>query len=432
MLFFHLYLTRSQWNPDQEFENFYTNFDKTDLQYSKNYNNQIQPIKLASGNVYITKSIFNGCYNLDYQGGAICYENLFGQILIEFSTFKNCSTKGFVGGAIYTNGCDSVIYCVCGNNCYTSSWGQFLYTTSNKNFPEKLNYVNSSSVFCSKPINNGNAPIYLEFCKQICSSVNVSYNHVKSYSALYFDEGSYTTYIKYCSINSNIASDSYCIFLASSSYDNEYEIDTCNIINNDVRNGTSENNAVITCSKNTVIRNCCIIGNIVSDILSNKIFHADTKIGILLNDSCVEGSLQDISESNNVITDKNEFFLNNLRFTATDEYCYAGIDKVGDLTPIPDYIPTPVQTPNETPVQSPFRSPYKTPNQSPFRTPNRSPIATPYKTVPRSYKNIPLRNGFSLVGARDTIGQLRNDKYFSARGLKSIIKMLLCSACVVI
>ena len=127
-----------------------------------------------------------------------------------------------------------------------------------------------------------------------------------------------TLYITYCSINSNTASQN-CIGISDGK---EYVIDTCNIINNVGPN-------TIFCDKQTTIRNCCILNND-----SPTFYFFIYKVPVTIYDSCVEGSLSGISTIN-VITNSDKFYLHDLIFTSTAEYCYSGIDKVGELTPTP-------------------------------------------------------------------------------------------------
>ena len=58
-------------------------------------------------------------------------------------------------------------------------------------------------------------------------------------------------------MSSNIASSNQCVHLGDPGAQN-YEIDTCNIINN---TQTTNSYGIITCAKETEIKNCCILNN---------------------------------------------------------------------------------------------------------------------------------------------------------------------------
>ena len=179
-------------------------------------------------------------------------------------------------------------------------------------------YINSSSVCSTKSV--ADFTIDLDYGKQICTLSNVSYNNVKRYSSILFNYGTYTSNITFCSINSNYASNNFCIILYNYVSSSNYIIDTCNIINN-------VGKYTIACYRKTTIQNCCILNNTAS-----LLFEGTSYITIYY--SCVEGSLSGI-KTYNTTTDSNKFFLNNLKFTKTGEYCYSGIDKVGELKPLP-------------------------------------------------------------------------------------------------
>ena len=212
--------------------------------------------------------------------------------------------------------------------------------TSNNN---KLIYINSSSV-CSTPQTNS-MTIELIYGKQVCTSMNISHNEVTYYSAIYINYGSDISYITYCSINSNYAYYDYCVSLNGDGTGTDYEIDTCNIINNEQRRS---NYPMFYFKKDTVIKDCCILNNKDTDNQNDF-----TLFGIFSNCSLtfihcycqefIKGGSGDI-DTNNIETSE---FINKLKFTATDAYCYSGIDQVGDLTPIPD--PT-------TPARSPLKT----------------------------------------------------------------------------
>ena len=330
MLIFPVFFLHCDWSFWEGYESTNQPSENNGLYKNKNYEKETQPINKNSGNIYVTNTVFKDCSTTE-KGGTIFFELSNGKILVEFSTFIDCHAKNN-GGSIRATDCDCVVYCICSTGSYTTENDHFLWTGLNKD--DRLNYVNSSSA-CLTPKKGIDTIICIRYGKQICTSVNISYNNVTSYGAIFSNFGSGISYITYCSINSNIASDFYCIYFHGGQ---EFIIDTCNIINNDIGsgNGKYNDNAVITTHKPTKITNCCILGNTASGSITTQIFYSNSGAAISLYDSCVEGSLSSIAKFNNVTTNSEHFYLHNLKFTSTAEYCYSGIDKVGELTPIPD------------------------------------------------------------------------------------------------
>lgn len=314
----------STWIPDQEFADIY-------VILSQNIITTRPSPQPTQPKVHITNSIFTECFIKNSKGGAIFYEFEDGQILIEFSSFINCYAFSN-GGAIFTSECDCILYCVCGNGCYTtyySAAGQFTQSTSSSD-KQKLNCINSSSVCHTAPPVYGYYTIMLSNSKQICSSVNVSDNSVESNSAINFKSGSDTSYIRYCSINSNYAIYNYCIYLDGQGDGTKYEIEACNIINNE-QDSTSP---MLFFGKNTEMKECCIFNNKVRNNNSGfKLFGINTDCTLtLIHCHCQEYSISGsgmVEKSNNPTTQ----FINDLKLTETENGCYSGIEQVGDLTP---------------------------------------------------------------------------------------------------
>lgn len=330
-LILHSLITLSS-STVEDYNTLFTNYREELAQETNYFSGKPQPISERTDltnelKVYITNTVFERCFYAG-NGGAIYYSKSGGKIFIEFSTFSECSAYVW-GGAIciFFSDCDCVLYCLCGFKCKTTaadSYCQFILAYIEN--VERLNFMNSSSVCLSIAQQSDNRFIIsMVYGKQICTSVNVSHNKVIQHSAIMFDFSSETSHISYCSINSNTASKFYCILLADQG--KEYAIDTCNIINN-------VGQYTIVCSKQTTIRNCCILNNNISEL-----FGIYNNAHVTIYDSCVEGSLSGITTIN-VTTDSNQFYLHNLKFTSTAKYCYSGIDKV--------IKPTPKETPKAT------------------------------------------------------------------------------------
>ena len=110
-----------------------------------------------------------------------------------------------------------------------------------------------SSVCFSTRIEENHSPIELYNGDQNCNSENISNNDVYQCSALYYKSGKTKSKITYCSIISNYACDSRCIYIE---YGSSYEISTCNIINN-----TQISSELIVFDKETEVKYCSITNN---------------------------------------------------------------------------------------------------------------------------------------------------------------------------
>ena len=92
------------------------------------YNNQLKIT--SSNNYWIVTSIFKSLVNNG--GGAISISQILSKMVIEYSSFINCSSSSN-GGAIYSLSTSSIILnCVCGEICKATSNGQFIYINSDK------------------------------------------------------------------------------------------------------------------------------------------------------------------------------------------------------------------------------------------------------------------------------------------------------------
>ena len=286
--------------------------------------------------VLITNVVFHKCTYSSGYGGAVYYSMAGGKVLIEFSTFYAC-TANHNGGAISIYNCksDFALYCVCGFKCYTTGgnqfghgYGQFMYTSLGTN---NLDYKGSSAISLSHKYNANRMAICTYGGKQIYTSVNISYNSATYYATMYAMDSTETTYITYCSLNANNVTGAFCLYITGTGF---LIIDTCNLINNDIGSDSDyPDNAVITSYRKTNISNCCILGNYAYKSKPKMVLYCSTTM--ILCDSCIEGKFSRIS-TYNVITDSDKFYLNNLKFTKTENYCDTGIEQVGDLTPIPD------------------------------------------------------------------------------------------------
>ena len=315
------------------FRNFYNQFPK--FGSGKVYNSQTfnsrpeQPTTLIT-TVYVTNSFFYNCC-IQGKGGAILYGNENGRILIEFTTFSKCYTIQNTenlnfGGAIHAYYCSCVIDCVCCNGCCArNNIGQFCHISSGD---DKIHFVLTSSACLSPQSDQNNCVIYMDYGKQLCKSVNVSYNKVYMNSGIVFDHGIGKQFITYCSLNSNEASYSRCVGLVYSIGDKTtvYEMSKCNIIYN---KQLEQIDGIIHCTKPTTINSCCILGN-----TNSSLFYAGAEITLInctLPDKFTVSGLYSI-DTNKATPEKS--FINNITFTFKAEYCLTGIDSYEFFIPI--------------------------------------------------------------------------------------------------
>ena len=238
-----------------------------------------------------------------------------GKILIELSTFIDCSTSTY-GGAIYAIYCNCVIKSVCSYICHTSSipginsWGQFIYAFQSNG---DKNYIHDSSV-CSNGIDISGyaAPISLTYGEQKCQSLNVSNYKVKYYSAIFYKSSS-ASLISYCSLNFNHAIEFECIeFQGTES--SSYEISMCNIFNN-IQD--TSNWGTIYCLTKTEIKECCIGG---------KLFYANGSTIVIIRNCTLpcSYSITGSITTNNAQSDSS--FIVSLKLTEKEGYCFAQYD----------------------------------------------------------------------------------------------------------
>ena len=218
--------------------------------YNKTFPNQESTITPSGSTVYIHDSLFSvkrTTGSSGSHGGAIAYSNTNGQILVEMSTFNDCTNSVGRGAAIYASCKDCIINKCCGYMCYCSgSWtGQFLYTSLSSTSSKNEIYDSSiSHSMESKEDESYEAALYPYKGKIIISTVNLSNNVCQVDSALYcvpsFSSSSFedpSCSVSYCSINSNHATSARIIYFERTGY--YYSLTHSNIINN-IDDGSDE------------------------------------------------------------------------------------------------------------------------------------------------------------------------------------------------
>jgi hypothetical protein len=286
--------------------------------------------KTSATNVHVSNCLFESITS-GSNGGALFCSTSVTYLLVESSSFISCKTSDSNGGAIYfknTNNGESVLYEVCGYDCYstrTSSDGQFSYIYVNNGISSK-NYVNYSSITRCVIDNSGSYYMLYHYYGNICCpSVNISMNKCYSRSGFYgcpfSDSNSVTCSLSYSSFADNVANWYGCIKLWTSGA--KYEIKSCNILRN--TQGSLDTYGIFRTYGNTMILDSCILEN-----KANCIFFIDSYTVTLSN--C---TVDKTSSNGNLITQNTviKSFIHALNHLSTRN-CRSEYDFAGTLTPI--------------------------------------------------------------------------------------------------
>lgn len=296
--------------------------------YNKEYGSGTRIIP-AQNTAYVLECKFLEC---KYQGnGSVIHYDHVGEFLVEFSSFNECYASD-LGGSIYTIQCDCVVNCVCSMKCHATNSGQFMSAKGGSGIA--TNQVHQSSI-CSG--NGGyDSPVELYYGDQVFRLVNLSHYTVKYVCALYLDYGtSDPSVVTLCSFNTNHATSNRCFYLRR--FGISFEVSKCNVINN-TQAGSGE--GIFRCEQTTKIRDCSVLMN---DDKIPLFFLVGYWGGIIEVINCsLPDDCKPHSESGGTINMQAAYatksFLHGLVLTADSEFCEAGTDVVGSLTP---YIPTP-------------------------------------------------------------------------------------------
>ena len=269
--------------------------------------------------LYISECLFKGCSG-DY-GGAIYYTTMekCGEMLVEKSTFNQC-TCTYYGGAIYKENGECVVKQCCGLQCYsTNNNGQFIYTSLN-NANQKNRVLDSSVSHSMKDSDHPSwsSTLDLRLGTIQINTVNLSNNICNYYSAVYALPSTSDTAcsITYSSINSNEARTYQIIWFNRNT---NYEITQSNIINN-IDQGSF---GLIQCDGPTNITDCCIMKNVAKYIIAGYngyTYLKNCSIDFPLNGN-ITGSVS-ISE-----TAETSFIIP----IVCTNYCHASYDSTGDI-----------------------------------------------------------------------------------------------------
>jgi hypothetical protein len=288
-------------------------------------------------NVYVLNCLFNKCSSSSNGGALSCSSVTY--LLVESSSFFSCKTNGGNGGAIYfsnTNSGECVLHNICGNDCSSSSNGQFEYIYV-KDVASGKNYVNYSSIV--RCVNENSGTYYtlrIYYGKICCPSVNISMNKCYYRSAIscvpFTDSNSITCTYSYSSFVSNSASVYNCLHFNNPSA--KYEMKSCNIIRN---SQVSSSEGIIRLHGSLNIDDSCILENTATYIFN----HGSSSVFTLSN-CTVDKTTSSADQATNTerLIIKNTItksFILGLNHMST-ELCSAEYDSAGTLTPV---IPNP-------------------------------------------------------------------------------------------
>jgi len=155
----------------------------------ENYENlaRFSTISTSSTNISIRNSVFRECTSTSH-GGALYYNGQ--RLLIEETTFINCSTSNNYGGAVYAACTKSVLNKICAFECFArrpsySSYGHAFYI-SISNDPLNNNYINYSSISNSKNMDTDSYHTqYVRYGRILLTNENISMNECYYQTALY-------------------------------------------------------------------------------------------------------------------------------------------------------------------------------------------------------------------------------------------------------
>jgi hypothetical protein len=299
---------------------------------SQTYTSRYTP---SGTSIYISNCLFMSITSSDTGGALYCY-NSATYFVVESTSFFSCKTSGS-GGAIYFY-CDaqSILYKVCGYDCYTTNSNnyQFGYIQVN-NVVSSKNYFNYSSI--SRCVNENSSPHYtfgLGWGKNYCPSVNSSLNKCYARSGICFwpsDDSNYAaSSLTYSSFIDNHAAGYNCILFGRSG--SKFEIKSCNIIRN--TQGTLGSEGTIRTNGNLFIEDSCILENTATNI-----FYQDSSSCTITLSNC---TVDKTTCNQNLITKNTvtKSFILALNHMSTRN-CHSEYDSAGTLIPI-------IQTPSSS------------------------------------------------------------------------------------
>jgi hypothetical protein len=280
--------------------------------------------------VTVSNCLFRSISSSSSHGGALYCTSAF-YFIVKSSSFFSCRTSSGYGGAIYfsnTNNGQSILYEVCGYDCfttYTNPYYQFAYIQVNYAASRK-NYFNYSSISrCVNTNSNSWYTLYLYGGNVFCPSVNFSLNKCY-YQTIYFnpysDSNSVTCSFSFSSFADNTITQYTCICFASGGA--KYEIKSCNILRN---TQSSSSQGIIATWGNTNIEYSCILENNAYYIF----YQGNSNYRITLSNCTADGT-----SNNGYLTIQKtvtKSFILALNHMST-QHCYSEYDSAGTITHI--------------------------------------------------------------------------------------------------
>jgi thioredoxin 1 len=283
----------------------------------------------SGSNAYVSNCLFKSISSTSGDGGALSLTSVT-YFLVESTSFFSCRTSGTYGGAIYfynRNNGQSVLYEVCGYDCYSNPYALFARIDVN-NAASSKNYFNYSSISCCVNENsNSELVLRLIYGKIYCPSINISMNKcVVHHSSIccdpFSDSNSVICSLSYSSFTDNTANQGVCICFWTTGA--KSEIKNCNILRNtqvSSSHGTIYTNGYLT------IDDSCILENKATYIFSQY----SSSYTITLSNCTV-----DSTSNNGYLTTQNtaiKSFILALNHMSTLN-CNSEYDSAGTLTPI--------------------------------------------------------------------------------------------------
>jgi hypothetical protein len=286
----------------------------------------------SATNVYVSNCLFRTITS-GSNGGALSCRSSISCLLIESSSFFSCKASNN-GGAIYfvnTNSGECVLHELCGYDCGSTSTGNsnglFCYINV-KDTASTKNYINYSSIsHCGNDNSKPQHPLWYNYGKNCCPSINISMNKCYGRSAIfcypYYDSNSVTCSLTYSTITDNNSTYTICILFNRGSA--KYEIKSCNILRNTQDRLNYE--GIIFTAGNLFIADSCILEN-----RANYILYAGSSYYTITLSNCTVDSISS-NVNINIQSTVTKSFILALNHISTRN-CHSGYDSAGTLTPI--------------------------------------------------------------------------------------------------
>ena len=236
-------------------EQYYGPEEKDPTFQNKEFSSKDESLKFTSGDAYIYNCFYHDLTALD--GGAIFFSSSGSRLLVEKSSFLNCSATRYTASIRIEQG-NSIIAYACSQYGYAENFDGF-YSVANQEENRFIDYFFDSSISYCKTSGSYTAAL---FCGNIqMKSVNLSENHAKSFSTILLrpnkvnENSNLGSDVKYCSFFNNTAQSNYCLGTSNAyNQSSKHKIQNSNIIENHVNN-------TIYSEGETTFYHCSILNN---------------------------------------------------------------------------------------------------------------------------------------------------------------------------